>query len=388
MHLINIRGCVLSAICLACDAWDRTGHEHIARMADAYLDPKERDQVKTLMKGALEDYAGWEDNMTKKHPSAAVIHWHRQSPEWSCKDSSRPEVATLRCKDATSKGVFEEDDSLFCALAYLFEHFAHDALLQEYPKPREPINAPKQLKALEKVYKASKSYSSSYLRWLVILLGDLHQPLHWLREHDYGQKVMVEVDKKSMSLLDFWEVELPRRIVERDAELAKSHLKSASPPKYYSSIPVFTTAQLMENVKARKDTQPAVLFRDWGKAASMDVCNEIYAAIGQRDTLNPIVIDAELAQKWQNYVEKTMRAAGERIAYVLRDILVHRQHMLHAKQGRGIFHHKVSPWKNFCYNLVIGVILVPMVLVALAWHAANAGAMRFSLRATSASKSS
>lgn len=388
-RLIDLKGCITFVICLACDAWDQVGHEHIARMAESYLTPKERLSIKSMMKGTLEEFAGWEGLMTKKHPSAAVIHWHRQSPEWSCKDSSRPAVATLRCKEGSGRGPYEDDDSLFCALAYLFEHFAHDALLREYPAPREPINAPKELKPLAKVYKASSNYAASYLKWLVILLGDLHQPLHWLRDNEYGRNIIVEVDKqstdvvtkKSMSLLDFWEVELPRRIVEKD----KGSAPSAS--KHHSSVPAFTKEQLLENVKARKDTQPAVLFRDWGKGVSMDVCNEIYVPLaGRENSSNPVVINVELAQRWQNFAERTMRVAGERIAYVLRDILVHRKHKMHENQGRGSFHHKVSPWKNLFYNVVIGAILVPMLLVGLIWHAANPSVAVFSFRPTPASK--
>merc|ERR1719210_2851002 len=115
--------------------------------------------------------------MTKSYPETDTLHWHHQDPEWTCggRGGLGDKEGHVRCD-----GHGAENGSLFCALAFFFEHFAHDALLKEFPKPKEPIGTPASLQALEKV-PTSDQTPSNFLRWLVILVGDLHQPLHWLR---------------------------------------------------------------------------------------------------------------------------------------------------------------------------------------------------------------
>merc|ERR1719160_2040383 len=108
-------------------------------------------------------------------------------------------------------GEFAESDSLFCASAYFFEHFAHDALLKAYPKPKFPIGTPKKLAVVDSLPKSEQT-PAHYLRWLVMLLGDMHQPLHWLREHDFGNDIKVRYKGEEFSLRSFWEVEIPKSL--------------------------------------------------------------------------------------------------------------------------------------------------------------------------------
>merc|ERR1719487_1055145 len=136
-----------------------------------------------MMHSDVIDVASFEQLMTKEHPATETLHWHRQDPEWTCGERGGlgDKGGHVRCD---SHGA--QNGSLFCALAYFFEHSAHDALLQEFPEPKEPIGTPQSLEELKKV--PSKFQDKSfYLRWLAILVGDLHQPLHWLHEHSYGK---------------------------------------------------------------------------------------------------------------------------------------------------------------------------------------------------------
>merc|ERR1711879_199225 len=159
-----------------------------------------------MLKGDITEFAGWEQSMTAKFPETDVLHWHRQEPEWRC---SKPgEVNTDgrlshfgdKARHIQCNGYGAERSSLFCALAYFFEQFAHDALLKEYPKPKEPTNTPDRLTALSKVPK-SELHPSTYLRWLATLIGDLHQPLHWLGDHRYGKDLTVVYNGRQQSLL-------------------------------------------------------------------------------------------------------------------------------------------------------------------------------------------
>merc|ERR550514_744354 len=104
--------------------------------------------------------------MTGKFPDTDPLHWHRQEPEWTCgsRGGLGDKEGHIRC-DAPSA----EKGSLFCALAYFFEHFAHDALLKEYPAPTEPIGTPQTLPMLEKV-PSNETTPAHFLRWLAILV--------------------------------------------------------------------------------------------------------------------------------------------------------------------------------------------------------------------------
>merc|ERR1740130_683868 len=125
--------------------------------------------------------------MTLLHPETHQLHWHRQEPEWTCgsKGGLGDGTGHVRCD-----GHGAEKGSLFCALAYFFDHFAADTLLKEFPPPKEPIDSPATLPMLQKI--PSKDQNPAFhLKWLTILVGDLHQPLHWLHEHSYGKDIVI-----------------------------------------------------------------------------------------------------------------------------------------------------------------------------------------------------
>merc|ERR1711879_834710 len=92
--------------------------------------------------------------MLKKYPETQSLHFHNQSPDWHCSDKRKDILGDkdghFQC--ATGKDGVDRS-SLFCAMAYFFEHFAHDALLSEYPQPKMPIMTPERLSPLDKVDK-------------------------------------------------------------------------------------------------------------------------------------------------------------------------------------------------------------------------------------------
>ena len=100
------------------------------------LEGKKRERVQKMMHGDLLEFNDWEELMLKKYPKTQVLHEQRQNPEWTCSAGTGGELLSrigdrdghLRCDERGA-----ETGSLFCALAYFFEQFAHDALLEEYP---------------------------------------------------------------------------------------------------------------------------------------------------------------------------------------------------------------------------------------------------------------
>merc|ERR1719189_2176930 len=79
-----IASLLLLECCSLSGAWSFEAHDHIARIGQGLLHGKHRDQIRTMMHSEVIDAATWETAMTDKFPETSALHYHRQSPEWSC----------------------------------------------------------------------------------------------------------------------------------------------------------------------------------------------------------------------------------------------------------------------------------------------------------------
>lgn len=383
----------LAAACLllrwgTAGAWSPDGHERIHRIAQGLLVGKHRDQIRTLMHSDVIDVAPWEQTMTKKYPETDVLHWHHQDPEWTCggEGGLGDKGGHVRCD---GKGA--ESGSLFCALAYFFEHFAHDALLNEFPRPKEPINTPRSLPILDKI-PASELKPSHFLRWLVILVGDLHQPMHWLRgEYSYGANVIVRYKGEERTLLKFWEEYIPKEL--------GAFIKEGMHPD-------ITDAEYGTRSRTWEHKLPTELFRDWAKETAEKLCTEVYGPMtvnveGGPRIQSPFELTDELVKKWMTMAKDLMTLGGERLAFVLNEIVEHKRHKEADGQGRGLPSRKIAvgtkigpgtgdaasdfkdlgllyrqleieerrrSMSNLAWNAGVAVIVVPSLLLALRWH--------------------
>jgi hypothetical protein len=288
---------------------------------------KHKDQVRSMMHSDLPDTASFEVTMTGQYPETGVLHWHRQEPEWTCgqKGGIGDSGGHIACD-----GHGATSGSLFCALAFFFDHFAHDALLKEFPKPKEPIFTPDKLPALMKV--PSKDQTPAYyLKWLVLLLGDLHQPLHWLHEHNHGREIRVSYNGTEYNLLQFWEDFLPIHLQKMETGVQ----------------PFMMDKDFDVHAKAWAHKSPTELFRDWAKENAEKLCIEVYRpmtvnhADGTR-VESPFTLTEELFQKWLKMAQELIQLAGERMAFVLNEILEHKRHKEAHKDGRGLHSRKVA----------------------------------------------
>eukprot|EP00933_Yihiella_yeosuensis_P053567 TRINITY_DN51817_c0_g1_i1.p1 TRINITY_DN51817_c0_g1~~TRINITY_DN51817_c0_g1_i1.p1 ORF type:complete len:370 (+),score=57.92 TRINITY_DN51817_c0_g1_i1:107-1111(+) len=323
-------------------------------------------------------FSNWEQQTTAKYPQTNMLHWHKQDPEWMCRDLSErikvpstltemgihdigDKAGSIKCDEHAAKS-----GSLFCALAYFFEHFTHDALLKEYPAPAEPINTPKTLEALENLPK-SELQPPQYLRWMAILIGDLHQPLHWLSEWDYGRKLKVSWKGNEYSLNQLWEDVIINHANPLPSNKAlKKHYKDWQ-PKYWNKV-------------------PPQLFREWAKEVAQRVCTQVYGGLGLHgqgknalhdpDSGEALELDDETFQSWVRLAEELTSEAGERLAFIFEDILEHYKHKMAIKLGRG--HIKKSWTKDLGINAALAVIVVPSLL--LLFRMSENGSLNFLFR--------
>ncbi|CAJ1435246.1 unnamed protein product [Effrenium voratum] len=195
-------------------------------------------------------------------------------------------------------------------------------LLKEYPAPKTPIGTPKAISAFAKVdiedlgdgkKNRSNQKAAFYLRWLATLVGDLHQPLHWLAEKQYGEEVKLQFRGQEYSLLKFWEEFLPKNLPD---------------------IPNLSTLDLEYKAQHHEwgNHLPPELFRQWAGEMSDKVCNDIYGpmyvnhADGSRSIESPFQLTEELFSRWQKLAEVMIQEGGERLALVFLDILEHKKH--------------------------------------------------------------
>jgi len=396
-----VTGLLFLQHCSLSGAWSYKAHDRIARIGQGLLHGKHRDQIRTMMHSDVIDAATWETSMTEKYPVTAALHYHRQMPEWSCgsRGGLGDKGGHMRCDDHGARF-----GSLFCALAYFFEHFAHDALLKEFPPPKEPIGTPKELPILKGI-PSNSLQPSDFLRWLAILIGDLHQPLHWLSEHAFGREIEIHFRNQSFALHDFWEEQLPLHLSKRDEGL---HPDKAD--KEYA-----------ERMPGWEQKLPTELFREWGKETAEKVCSQVYApmtvnhADGTRVD-NPFTLTEELFQNWLVLTEELIQLAGERLAFVLNEIIEHKRHKEANKHGRGLPSRKVAvgmekvappKWihtnkhkgkdlhgiyrrirlaerrrsmSNLAWNASIAAVVVPLLLISLRWHEGVGGGNFFRIK--------
>jgi len=338
--------------------WSTAGHERIAKLAVQLLGDKKRKRIGAMMHGDLTEFADWEERMAKLHPLTQGIHEHRQRPEWSCTAGpGAPRSIGADGEHIRCDGKGADQSSLFCALAYFFDHFAHDAVLDAYPEPKEPILTPKRLIPLEDLSKA-ETKPSQFLRWLAMLIGDLHQPLHLQRgSNDFGRRIKVTYQGSEYSLFQFWE-DLPKKLYAMPSQDVLQRQFESRAPGWW-------------------DKRPTELFRQWMNETSQVLCSQILALVeatasdGANEAAegaSPIAISEENFQRWRQLAEDLTTLAGQRLAFLLSDILVHRKHRHAHKEGRGHGHHKKNAGTCFLTNVGIAAVLIPGLLWMLRYH--------------------
>ncbi|CAK9037621.1 unnamed protein product [Durusdinium trenchii] len=238
-------------------AWSGEGHLQVALVAQHFLREKLRHKVKDLLKGDLVDFAHYEERLTVAN--STMCHFHHQSPEWQCGQGIGRQ-GKVHC-DGSEAGYF----SLLCAVGLTFQKFAHDALMQEYPKSDyfkmpKPSDYWSNFKRLPEAaqYTEMLKTPEDELRWLAIFIGDMHQPLHWLRgDFDYGKNLTVVIRGQDHSLFDFWETELPMEFQLHDFAIFDRKGRMMKKLQHFSK-------------------HPGEVFATWGSDQSKVVCQQIY----------------------------------------------------------------------------------------------------------------
>lgn len=175
-----------------------------------------------------------------------------------------------------------------------------------------PVDLPEEFTALHDV-PLDMHTPVQYLRWLVALIGDLHQPLHWLRTHSYGKSVTLLHKGEQYSLLSLWEEYIPHNLPPVQT---KDQLR----------------AQYQELIPSWRHKNPLDLFHIWAEEVAAIVCGEVYGKLevnhadGTRRLETPVHLTQSMLEDWIRLADRLTALAGQRLAFLFADMIRHKKH--------------------------------------------------------------
>ncbi len=152
-------------------AFDKTGHRIIAQIAAYALKPQVKYRIESILgKNGLVHNANWADEVRSNHTFDYAVKWHYFSVDSNYSSSELDSV--FRCASMTKNNLL----------------FAIDSLVHSLRKNRKDTIA---------------------LRFLIHLVGDLHQPLHLGKSIDQGgNSIRIKWFNDSITVHALWDSHL------------------------------------------------------------------------------------------------------------------------------------------------------------------------------------
>jgi hypothetical protein len=241
-------------------AWGKTGHRVVAALADAQLSGLARAHVEELLGvESLDEAATWPDDMR----SAPGQFWQKTATPWHY---------------VTLNGV-------------IYDHA---------PSEGDALEALNRYRATLQDSNASLADKQLALRFIVHLVGDLHQPLHVGKCCDRGgNDVKVKWFGRDLNLHSVWDSALVDEEQLSFTELAAKLQRHTS----------------NADVKAWWDINP----RDW-ISESGQLRETVYPEPNRKDPKAPPELSYGYVYKYTPLMEQRLKQAGVRLAAYLNDI--------------------------------------------------------------------
>lgn len=355
-------------------AWDTDGHQAIGMTAMSALSSKATAQVKRLMGGRdVVDVAGWAHRVEEKHPGTAPFHKQWQDRAWNC---AVPQKDENNCP---------ENACLVPAIQHFYGRLTGRPNLIQLKYPD-----------------GLKFTDSDAVKFLVNLVGDLHQPLHLgFAPGRAGRDIMLRVfsagnhnpdAREDISLYDYWDSALMQRfIAERPATWygGWTHAHNLGPEKM---------AELKKEWESEPPETRHLIFERWASESLAKACSDIYKDPKFGSQI-PSGFEVSPAFDYQalEVIKNQILIAGARIALVLNTILAERD-AGKLRQGSAVAINLVdSPsggkrlthgtWvKNFAINSVIIVSVLGIFIYVTKFYANSKAAITGQMRKDAAKR--
>jgi hypothetical protein len=270
-------GCLIS-LSATCHAWGPDGHATIGAIADANLTPAAKAKVALLLQGDL-DAAGAPSGRTTL---AAVASWPdeikanpqgREAGNWHFHESTVCDGRTLPCENGACVD--------------------------------EKIN---QMLALLNATNATAQQKNEALKWLVHLVGDIHQPLHVGGNGDRGgnslKVALAQRDgslQTDLNLHSVWDNQLAKQVLA-DPKMGPKLKNSVLPANFTAGTPAQWMSEGQKFVKSTVYT-----FNGFACGAALPA--------------DPVVLSPQYQRAARAVIFPQMMKAGWRLAAVLNQAL-------------------------------------------------------------------
>lgn len=267
-------------------AWDKDGHEAIGMTTMSALEGGAVAQLKRLMHGRdAVDVAAWAHKVNKKYPWTADLHFQKQSvdAQGKCTGKKRSECPNNKC--------------LVNAMKHLYGKLVH--------KPDFDIDWGAGIKLTD----------ADYVKFLINLMGDLHQPLHLGCENDnLGRNITAVFRGRKVPLYEIW-----------DHELTATTMKE-SPSFWWGGWTHVQRTRVEYEMDGQQWKQFGVgMFDRWAEENSKFVCEAVYLKIYHELHDGVFTLHEGLYEQWKRDMLNKMLVAGARTAIVLNSILQQRE---------------------------------------------------------------
>lgn len=326
-------------------AWDLITHHKICEIAAGILGQQKNakvtmDRIQHMLKTPLEQDGAFGHT----HYNLAELHVQPMRPDWSCSLGAADKLPTNMIRHYKPCNNDDDNHCLLGAMYWFFQKYAHHELLDYKPHYTPPISAVKELKKIQRL-----DMPDSYvMRWLLTLVGDIHQPLHFGNQGDKrGENLLVEFRSKKMSFWDYWERELPSSFVK--SSNMGDHLKA------------------IQGSKVKSD--PEHFFADWAAETQALAC-KVYGMLGYTkdtkiDEKTTFPISEDLHTQFEDIMKTQIWRSAERTALLLENVLEHKKVKERIADGR---HPVINPRHhtgNLGNNAIIAVVFFPMFYLSI-----------------------
>eukprot|EP01066_Platyproteum_vivax_P008786 Platyproteum_vivax@DN3770_c0_g1_i2.p1 len=262
-------------------AWDRDGHEAIGMTAMSALKGKAVSQVKRLMNGKdVVDVSGWAHLVNAKYPATKAMHFQAQSTQLCELDIS----------------ICPNNLCLYKALRHFYGRLTGSTDAQDM------MTYPDSLSLTD----------SDAVKFLINLIGDMHQPLHiGFTGDDMGRNTTTTYKGEKASLFDIWD-----RLLVQNAMRER--------PSFWNGGWTHVNAIKAEFEKERKEfeEQGADIFKAWMQDNLNVACTRVYRNPATAEWLKgDFEVTASHDKQWFETLQKRLLLAGARTAIVLNAIL-------------------------------------------------------------------
>ncbi|KAF7456916.1 S1/P1nuclease [Cryptosporidium felis] len=303
-----IVGIILSVFADRASTFDADGHSAIGMTTISGLQHNFSQKLKRLMNGKdIVDVSGWGERVSKKHPSTLPFHFQSQRKSNHGNNNGTIFIQpTLEIKGNNSYFDLKCISSTHC-LVPMIKHLYY-RLIGDQSLSR--IDYPEGIQLTD----------SDSVKFLINLMGDLHQPLHFgFVEDNLGRDISgvmnINGTDEKLSLFEIWESGITRK------------LKVEKPQFWFGGwTHILAIRDIFDKELQLWKEKGINIIDDWAYESYRIMCNEIYFhPLSKQPIGNNFNVDITLEYAWFEIFRNRILVAGARLSIILNEILKQRE---------------------------------------------------------------